>query len=92
MPWPSFKTFLTKDEDRNYIPYVKLLIFLLYSFAAATLGSGSWVLWQSSTYVERHCQVKFIEVMGTLHKGQWKPAWDITVLDEKNERTTKILS
>jgi hypothetical protein len=58
--------------------------------AAILLGYGNWEWWQSNTYLECHCQVKFVEVIGPLRKTKWKPAWNITVLDEGNERTTKI--
>ncbi len=90
MSWSSFKTFLTKDGYGKDTSYVKLLILFSYLSAPIPLGCGSWQLWQSSTYVERHCQVKFVEVIGSLRKDKWKPAWHITVLDEENERTTKI--
>jgi len=40
--------------------------------------------------VERHCQVTFVEAIDPLRKGKWKPAWNITVLDDGNETTTKI--
>ncbi|CAF0758567.1 unnamed protein product [Adineta steineri] len=83
---PSFIRFLTERRSRRSDPCVKVLIWCSCFFGLCGLVFGINEYHQSNTYVERYCQIKSNEVVGPLKKSRWKPAWNITILDEGNDR------